>query len=208
MNILSLFRCSVPLMLLVLGACSIGGTAVPADHFYRLPNPDVKPLASPTFDKIIIRPVQVEGLYHERAILYVEQDRPLELRRYRYHFWVQPPAAMLRQYMKNWLRQSALAAEVVTDIRSELMAAAANQQSLLEITPVISAFERHITGQGMDSRLALEFRLVYPQSSQAPRSLEYRVSVASAGPAMHDTAEAFGQALDQVMNRLVADLQK
>jgi ABC-type uncharacterized transport system auxiliary subunit len=197
MKIIKLFALLMS-SLWLLSACGIGATMVPADHFYRLPAPQAQPVEARKFDHILVRPVRVEGLYHERAILYVEQARPLEIQRYHYYHWVEPPASLVAKHLQGWLQQSALADRV------SFSPSVATAQ--LEISALINEFHRLVTDQGIDNQLAIEFTLRYANEPGKTWSKQYRVSQPSASAAMHDSARAFGEALDRIMAMLLKDL--
>lgn len=185
-------------LMLMLSGCSFPTSQVPADHFYRLPPvPAVTPVKQ-TFAQILVRPVQVEGLFHERAMLYVEQDAPLEIHRYRYHYWVEPPAVMVGRYITQWLQKSAVAGEV--------SGSPVYQRAELEISALITGFERLVTATGYENQLAVVFTVSYADSNRPAWSKQYQVSVPSASAAMHDTAAGFGQGLEQILEMLLADL--
>jgi ABC-type uncharacterized transport system auxiliary subunit len=187
---------AVLLMASIVSACSLpGAQPIPEDHFYRLPAASVSRPVAQRFERLLIRPVQVAGLYHERAVLYVEQAQPLEIHRYRYHFWVQPPARLVAGYMHDWLTLSAVAG-MVTD--------QSDARPALEISPVISGFERLLADDGVQVRVTMSFKLAYPGGRQ--RTLKYQEKRTAAGNGMYDSAVAFGVALDALMQRLLADL--
>ncbi|MCK5092731.1 MAG: hypothetical protein KAR30_09415, partial [Gammaproteobacteria bacterium] len=62
---------------------------VPEDRFYRLPDiqhkqTDAKPISITLSKPVKLERIDTEGLYQERAILYIDNSYPLELRRYHY----------------------------------------------------------------------------------------------------------------------------
>ena len=73
-------------MVLITGCA--GRSTVPDDHFYQLP--EILPLKTSTSRQteviIGIDSLRSDGLHGERAVLYVDADNPLELRRYHYHY--------------------------------------------------------------------------------------------------------------------------
>ena len=70
-----------------------GSGAVPDDHFYQLPEIiPPKSFTTPRTDVIIgVDSLRSDGLHGERAILYINADSPLEIRRYHYHYWTDSP---------------------------------------------------------------------------------------------------------------------
>ena len=185
-------------LLLITGGCSLSGSEIPADHYYRLPAPQVSKADSRLFDQVLIRPIKVEGLYNERSILYIEQDTPLQIRRYRYHYWVEPPARLVARHLKVWLRESAITGTVTTN--------PSNTPAALEISALITGFERLVSDSGFENQLAIEFTVTYPRGGRTGWTRQYQANVTSSTAAMHDTANGFGQALDQIMAALLVDL--
>ena len=99
-----------------LTACSLGGAPVPQDHYYKLPQLVISPLEEPRFKQLLIKPVKATGLYHDRAILYIEQEKPLELQRYHYNFWSETPANLLHNALYQGLSSSGLSQKISRDM--------------------------------------------------------------------------------------------
>ena len=119
--------------------------AVQADRFVCLPAGAVVAQApKQLFKKILIRPVQVEGLYHERSMLYVEEHAPLEVKRYHYHYWVETPARLVQKHMQKYLLASGIANDVTLNPSYE--------SADIEIIPVITGFERLIQNGTISSQ--------------------------------------------------------
>lgn len=181
---------------LVVSGCSLSGEPVPEDHYYRLPAVQVPQRQSHMVDEIVLQPVQVSGLYHERAMLYVEQGSPLEIHRYHYHYWAESPAFLLTRYIGNWLKGSGVAQTV--------RVGRAGDHPTVEIIPTLTRFERIITDDGPENRIEVAFQV---QGAAITNGSEtYRVQLPAVSTSMQDSAAAFGQALDRLMAQFVEDL--
>jgi ABC-type uncharacterized transport system auxiliary subunit len=181
----------------VLNGCGLGGANVPQTHFYRLPGITL-PAQPQQFSHLVIRPVQASGLYHERAMLYVEQPRPLQLQRYHYHLWAEKPAELISRALYQGLYSSGIAADVSQGLLQP--------EQALYIDTRIEQFERLMLADGVKVQVALQFAVRDRDNKGQDLLKTYRVEVSPSSQQMHDSAAAFGEALQQIMQQLVADL--
>ncbi|MCW8855300.1 MAG: ABC-type transport auxiliary lipoprotein family protein [Gammaproteobacteria bacterium] len=181
-------------LLMALQACSFSGSPPPEEHFYRLPDLQAEKTEQ-LFDTIYLKTVMAEGLYNERAILYVKDDSPLEVRRYHYHHWLSAPAKLIQQQFKTYLEVTGMGRQIV-DQRM--------QTQNLEISMHIRNFER-LTGQSNRVRVTLDADIYLADPLMPAVSKTYQLE-SSAGSSMHDTAEAFGQVLTGIFNQISVDL--
>lgn len=193
------------IMLLLIGMISISGcvgrgAAVPDDHFYQLP----EILPEKTFDDhlvnntIAVEPFRSDGLHGERAILYVNSQRPLELQRYHYYHWTASPPRLIQESLLKYLRKSRLARNVV------------RHDPVKQVDGIISGtllhFER-ITGPGgikVDVALELEYD---DQKLHQTWHKEYHVTLPVRNSSLHATIEGFGSALQQIFDTFVEELK-
>lgn len=162
-----------------LAGCGFSAGNIPADHFYRLPVPT--PI---NVSQIVdVKSVQADGIYNERALLFVEQSRPLEVNRYNYHFWAQTPSALVQGWLQACLNNPHAAQ------------AHKNGQTVIPINTVVRGFERVITNGQADVVVKLQINLH-----------EYEMKVPAASMDMHDTVSAFGKAMQQVCEAVARDL--
>ena len=189
----------------LLSACGLGGAKVPQTYFYRLPAITLS--TSPQqFSHLLIRPVQASGLYHERAMLFAEQSRPLQLQRYHYHLWAEKPAELVARALYQGLHSSGIAAEVSTG--------RLQPEQAVYIDTRIEQFERLILIDGVADgatdgakvQVALQFAVHHPNHSDRDWVKTYTAEVTPRSQQMHDSAVAYGAALQQIMQQLVADL--
>lgn len=177
-----------------LTSCGISGGTIPQDHFYRLPA--VETASHTPQNNIIIKPVRVDGLYYERAMLYVEQDQPLELKRYHYHYWVETPASLIHKYLNSYFLESGL-----MDEESKLKTAH------MILNPTLLNYERIVSEGKADAYVKLHFELQSNTDKDKFFTRTYEARVAASSMTMHDTVSAFGKALDEIAKALVIDLQ-
>ncbi len=94
-----------------LAACA--QPAPPKDRFYRLETPSVAArFAAPALGVIEVSRLTTDGVLSERPLAY--QDADGSLGRYRYDLWAEPPTALLQNALVDSLRQSGIAATVIT----------------------------------------------------------------------------------------------
>lgn len=188
------------LSLLTLNACGIGGGQIPSDHYYRLPEVGEVKEIDQQFNVIKINPVTVEGLYHERSILYVEKNTPLEVRRYHYHYWVETPAKLTQKYLTAYVTK--------TNVAEKIIAASNIEKPDVEIATNIQNFERVINSGDSKVMVTLEFDVIFNQHKNKNFTQKYQKEIPLRSDSMHDTAEAFGEALAQISHALVQGLSK
>jgi len=188
------------LMLVMLTvSCSFSGGQIPADHYYRLPEAVVEKLDTPKFEHLLLNPVKVEGLYHERSILYVEQVRPLEVKRYHYPYWVETPARMVGKYAHTYLSQSG--------ITCDLLLNASSYPADIETNITIKNFERIVNQQGAQILISLQITVKNNENSKSGFSKNYVMNVEAESKSMYASVEAFGRALNQIMASFLSDLK-
>jgi ABC-type uncharacterized transport system auxiliary subunit len=174
-----------------------GPSPVPSDHFYRLPELNAASLDRPVLlGTLSIAPFSAGGLYNERSIIYVDENQPLELKRYRYHLWNNTPVYLLQQHLADYLKKIGIAEQVVIfqpGVESEY-----------KLSGNVSHFER-VVGNGVDQvKVSLTFLFISPGNST--QAHEYQVSFPVQGGGIHDSVEAFGAALQQIYDALVQDV--
>jgi len=184
-----------------IASCSLGGGPAPQDHYYRLPEVNLGNLfesKQAVYNNIVIKPVKSTGLYHERAILFIESDKPLELQRYHYSFWASTPAELSHNALYQGLQSSGIATLVsreMPEIRPDYI-----------IDTRIIQFERFIDGSTVNVQVSLEMSVRSGQPSGPVWSKRYNVAKQLQTTDMHDSAEAFGEALKEVSALFVKDL--
>jgi len=187
-NVLILF------LLAVLSACS-SQPPVPENHFYQLSAPQVKKNPLTATKSILVHRPSASGIYNERSMLYVEQRKPLAIKRYHYHLWVRPPAILVRDYLVAYLRDSGTFTKVLTRKTTA--------GSIAELNIYIQHFE-HIL-DGARTRVVIEFGVtIVQQEKQLIKT--FRVEQLAGDQSVHAAARAFSQALDKVAGRILKDM--
>ncbi|MDH5523915.1 MAG: ABC-type transport auxiliary lipoprotein family protein [Desulfobulbaceae bacterium] len=167
---------------------------LPEDYFYRLPLYQGSSAAKPSLAGMVgVARIETLGLLNERAILYSDQQNPLELRRYRYHHWQEAPASLIQKHLRTYLQQSGAAPGAVL------------YEPGLVVDQLIRGrlqqFERQLTGSG--AKVVVRLELGFAQ--QAGRV--YQAEVACTEMSMSATAEAFGRALAEIYQAFLAELR-
>lgn len=189
---------------LLLVACG-SQPPVPEDRFYRLPDvqsgENIRLSGFSLNKKVVLERLDTEGLYQERAILYVDDNNPLELRRYHYHHWVNSPVNIVSEHLLSYLRSVLPAGEV------SRYNAMQNKRKDYQIGGKLVRFERVLNNGNPQAEVALE---LWVGADQNPRMLvnEYSASVFAQDGTMHATAIAFGKALEETYANFLQDLKK
>ena len=193
--------CLLLVLVLGLGGC-MGGASVniPHDHYYRLPAiTAVTPLRTPILPGTLeISAVQTSGMLHERSILFVREQQPLEVSPYHYYYWVNAPASLLQQHLLNYLRQKNFA-HSQHRYRSDTPADFRLESELLH-------FERYIRKDASEARVELELVLRDNRSKRVLLRKLYRYNVKAQSTEMADTADAFGRALNTIYRQFTRDV--
>ncbi len=185
------------LLLALLGGCA-GPVPVPEDRFYRLATPvPARHLSKPiTAKPLIVRPLEAEGLYAERAVIYSEDPGHRVLRQYHYHFWLEAPGRLLQDYVAAYLRAAGLAPQV----SAEYSSSAADYV----VSGRVLRFERLLDGD--QARVVVALRLsLRPAEGEGPLLVrEYRAEVPAAEE-LSTSVPAFERALDSILAKFVQD---
>ena len=199
-NIMNVLKVLLTIKVTILvTACGLGGSSVPADHYFRVPEIILTAQAKPSFSLLTLKPVKASGLYHERAILYIEKDKPLEVQRYHYNFWSDTPAELIHNALFQGLNSAA--------ISSQLNRGLSEERADFIIDCRIVHFERLIDKHQANVRVVLDISVKSGQSSNGKRITKRYASDQSVDSmSMHDSAVAFGKALREISLHLSRDL--
>ena len=182
---------------LLLAGC-MSAPPVPDDHFYRLPPAQVTALPAPLFKGVLAvdRP-RSDDLHGERAMLFVRAERPLELNRYHYYFWVDTPPHLIQEQLRLTLQSAGVAARVVR--------ADGGPAPDVVLRSRLVRFERVLRKGGAYASVALEFS-VARANGEPGWSKAYADVEPAQGDDVHATVQAFGVALQRIYGRLLHDL--
>ena len=195
-------RLYVALMLLLsMNIACVNRSQVPTDHYYRLPEVAASHVTiQAPVERLGVARLVADGLHSERAILYIDRTQPLEVRRYHYHHWVQAPPDLIRDYLVDYLRAIRMARTVVR------YRAGATVDGV--IFGRLIRFERIVDGNDYRVDVAIELGVKRGNTNPHGWEKQYSAIVNSKGSSMHDTVQAFGDALNKIYHDFVADLEK
>lgn len=182
----------------LLSACGLGGGPVPADHFYRFPEIVPERQSSPTIDTLVVKPVKASGLYHERAMLYINESRPLEIQRYHYNFWIKKPAELIHEGLYQGLKSRGFAANINRELSD-------NRDDYI-LDSRITHFERILDDQDASVRLGLDISLSGSGFSKGQWSKHYLSTQKLNTNDSHASAKAYGAALQDIILQFTADV--
>lgn len=188
------------LLATMLAGCASPG-ALPEDHFYMLPDPHAATvLHTPLLEgTLAVTRLRAAGVRNERAMLYIEEAHPLQILRYHYHYWSEPPTELIRNHLVAYLRKLGVATQSVTYMPG-MEADAVVRGELLR-------FERELgaTGTGVHVEIELSYM---PKGRTAPLwSKAYRAQTQARNASIDATVAAFSIALQQIYAEFVRDLQ-
>ena len=185
---------SVVLCGALLSACM--GGSVPPDTFYRLPVSSSASGQSPIDAVIEIPPIRADGVLNDRAILYSDGDTVL--RKYSYHFWIEPPSSLIQDYLVDRLKSGQVFRQVAEpELRVDRD---------YDLIGVLERFE-HKTRGGPDEvivKLRFSLRKIRGNENMFLRTYEEKARVS--GGSVASAVDAFGVALDRIYADLQADI--
>ena len=186
---------------LLLGSGCIGQNAVPQDYFYRLPTIHPKsPLHSTLINgAVAVDQFDADGVYRERPLLYVDAQRPLEVMQYHYRHWIQTPSQLVQESVVDYLREANIADSVERFSRG-------GRKDLL-IKGRLQKFERLVQADRYFAvvEMEMQFRKKTPQGT-IEHIEKYKSQVSAHGPTIHDSVAAFGEALQEIYDKMLNDL--
>lgn len=183
------------LLLLGLSGCASG--PAPTDHHYRL---DVRAPNAPAAKRLSgvlqVDRLRTDALAGERDILYQQGGNRSEIRQHSYHLWSDPPAILIQTELVSFLDQAG-AADVVVPVTAR-------------VRPdyLVSGRLRHFE-QVLDSdpRVNVEIHLTLISSDgRILTNQTYRDERAAADRTVAASASAFGEAVHEIFERFLADL--
>ncbi len=190
----------MPAVLLMNGC--VGQPEVPQDYFYRLPDihPDTAFDAKLVSGTISVDQLDADGVYRERALLYVDAQRPLEVLQYHYRHWIQVPSQLIQDNMVDYLREA--------NIADSVERYSSGRRPDLLIKGRLHKFERLVKKDQSIAvvQMEIEFRNKNQQQMLNPTKM-YETQVTAQGPTIHDSVTAFGEALRQIYKNMLSDIK-
>lgn len=164
----------------LLTACGSAPPA-PSDRFYRLQ----AELQRPT-QAVTVRSVRADSLYAERAIVFVREDDPRQLRQYHYHLWLYPPAQTVQEHLRTGF------GSVPTGDAS------------FSLDARVTHFERVLDGR--NSRALAGLAVTIADARGAVSEKRYRAEVAATDDSYSSFAMAMEKALGNIYRELGTDI--
>ncbi len=185
---------------LLLAACA-GTGPVPEDRFYRLG--EIEPLRvyrpAPLAGVVQVGPFHGSALHAQRSLVYASADRPLQLDRYHYHHWVEPPPRLLERQLREFLERAGVAAEAV--------GADYPERPDYRVRAEIRRFEQIRSAQGQSVAVSLEFTVTRRGEARPVLHETFGVETAPvADGEVYASVELFRRALRQVYGQLARAL--
>lgn len=185
-----------------LGLAGCGGSQmVPQDQFYRLAGTaSVKPLGGPVLDgSVAIASFKTTAIYHDRAIVYSESSRPLELHQHHYHFWVDSPPRLLQDKLARTLRQA--------NVADRVFLATASNPADYHILGTLHQFEQSMGNNETSVNVAMRLELVETATAERLLVKDYAITTPPVKSGnVYAAVESFQQAVDEIMLDWVAEL--
>lgn len=172
----------------------------PTDHFYRLPAATADASAPVlTENTLQVRPLRGDGLLRERGIVYMDAPTAVELQRYHYHLWNEPPGDLVAHHLAGFLRRTGVAGHV-TNSRN-IGADWAVEGDLHEFM--------HVRGeQSGQVVISVTLRLFDATGGKPVLQSIYEETVAVDGADMNAVVTAFGRGLERIYGRFIQEARK
>lgn len=189
---------SACLLMVILSACG-QVPPVPTDYFYRLTLPQGPVEKQNITDKVIyISGFNAEGLYNERALLYINDDDGRELVQHHYHFWVTSPPRLLQDFLVEYLHSTTTTSMIITGPAST---------DGLKISGKVLQFEYQPSGSSYSVNVAIELRVDEYGKDLPLISKQYKAVEAANGKNIEEIVSAFNKATLNIYNQFLEDLK-
>ncbi len=189
----------ISLSVVLIGCAS--SSSMPEDHYYRLSQINNVNKISATIinETLVVERVKAYGIYHERAMLYAQEDSPETLKYHHYHYWIDKPAVLVREQFIRYLRDAAVAQHVV---ESEI-----RQHDGIMLNLELKNFERELHNNGeVFVRISLGLRTFNTKRNTPIFSQDYTEIIKADDGSMAATVRAFNIGLADIYQKLSNDL--
>ena len=188
----------ISLSVLLMSACG-QAPPVPTDYFYKLTLPQGEIEKKNITDKVIyISGFNAEGLYNERALLYINDNDGRQLVQHHYHFWVTSPPRLLQDFLIKYLHYSTNSTMIVTGPAST---------DSIKISAKVLQFEYQTTGSKNSANVAIEFRVDYYGKDLPILVKQYKTEETFKGSNIEDIVAAFNQGVLNIFSQFLGDLK-
>lgn len=194
--------CKVLLLftLAVIITSCVGNTQIPQDHYYRLPAIE----SSTVYDSpvlagvVMVDPVMASGILDERSMLYVEDEKPDEVKYYSYRHWMDAPSKMIHQHLISYLEKTR-AARTTREVPG-------GERERSEVKISLLQFERSITKDSVKARVSL--KISYKAAQKAKILKTYSAAITAKDVSVYSTVKAFGVGLESIYAEWLADVKE
>jgi len=184
---------------IMLTACFGGGSSIPDDHYYRLPELTGKKLTKPILTGTLsVKRVITHGIYGERALIYTDKNSTIKLNRYHYHHWEKSPSKLIQDNLVQYLKTVGVAHQVISQSHNT------NENYLLE-TELIT-MHREVTQQGYSASISMDIRLYNKSNNSIYINKRYHSKISTTSNKIVDTIESYGKGLHHIYDELISDL--
>lgn len=185
--------------MVLLSSC-VGNTTMPQDHYYRLPEIESSTIYNvPVLTGVVsVGTVMASGILDERSMLYVEGDKPDEVKYYAYRHWMDSPSKIIRQHLINYFEKTGAAK--ISHITHEQ----GGERSGVQIR--LLKFERSVTKDDIKAHVSL--RISYKAPQQAEILKTYTAAIEAKDSSVYSTVEAFGLGLESIYEEWLADIKE
>ena len=191
---------SVALLAILLAGCG-GAGPTPEMNYYRMAGPvGVTGLNTPATERpLVVKTPRATGVRNERNVLYGDTKDGVNLKQYHQHYWEEAPANLVQAWMIDYLRARNVSPTVVRRSSSG---------DRITVSSWLERFERVLSGNGRSVVVVLEFRVDVSGVSEPLLIDEYSSEQSVERSDMEGTALVFSVALNDIMDRFDADLEK
>lgn len=174
---------------------------VPENNFYRLEIDAPQRLAVPILSgTLAVGRFEGNGLVGGRAMIYSEASRPLQLRQYHYHNWIESPPRLLQEQLVLFLRSAGVAKRVIstgTGVNTDYLVSG-KIQKLLESR----------SSDGASVTVGLELTLIQTKDMQILLLKDYeQTEIVAKENTMHDVVTAYGLAVSKLYKVFLQDMR-
>ena len=185
---------------MILTGC-MGATAVPEDHYYRLPPiTATESFKQPIFENgISVAEFALQGLPDSRSILYIKPEHPHEINTYYYRHWVDTPTELVQSGFVEYLRSTGVTPRV------EAMSGHDPAFAYM-ISGNLQRFERELTKKHPVIIVAMEIIFTDKKSTQKSFQKIYQAEIPADDFTMDATVASFAKALGKIYRDFTSDL--
>lgn len=186
----------IAVMLLVGGCKSV---PAPQEKFYRLdPIIGESVSAKKGCGTILVGRLGSRGFAGGRAIVFRNKVDPLQVQRYNYHLWSEPPASMIQDGVAQSLRASGIAEYVITP--------AERASTEWIVSGVLVRMDHFPESEPPYVELELEIGVVSTANRQTVFFKTYRETEAAVSNSIVDAVKAFNSVFQRILTSIQEDV--